>query len=72
MASLELQRFCLLLKFHITELRAKFLVGVCAFTHGYSSQAPQPALPPTGTAARPRPWVPRAHHTGISTGAFLV
>ena len=49
LASLELQRFRRLLKVHATELHAKFLVGVCAFTHGYYSQSPQ-----QGPASRPR------------------
>ena len=41
LASLELQRFRRLLKVHAAELHAKFLVGVCAFTHGYYSQSGQ-------------------------------
>ena len=42
LASLELQRFRRLLKVHATELHAKFLVGVCAFTHGPSCRAQLP------------------------------
>ena len=72
MASLELQRFCLLLKFHVTELRAKYRVGVCAFTHGCCRQVPQPgpaARPRSPWAAWPEPTTPQAHNTGVSTDA---
>ena len=48
LASLELQQFWRLLKVHAIELHAKFLVGVCAFTHGPRSRAPQPG-PASGT-----------------------
>ena len=59
LASLELQRFEVLLKFHAIELHAKFLVGVCVLTHGHCRQAPQPGPaagpPPTGDSPDQQP-----------------
>ena len=73
--TLELQRFQTLLKLHPIELHAKFLVGVCAFTHGYCSQAPQPGPPvpsnPSNRSALGRE-SPKTQTTSVKMGEFGV
>ena len=65
LASLELQRFWRLLKVHAIELHAKFLVGVCAFTHGPRSRAPQP-----GTASGTQQLEPSQRVTASASALF--